>query len=122
MTEIRRRGDPRDPDLPDDPARDSALRSGPPVEGAGDDIATVRMAIDETRWRLRQDVTALEAALRDRLDPRVRIRRSPWAFLAGALLVGLLVGLARRQRGAVRLTDTTWLIGPPRGPWRRTTP
>lgn len=122
MTEIRRRGDPRDPDRPDDPARDSAFRSGPRVEGAGDDIATVRMAIDETRWRLRQDVTALEAALRARLDPRVRIRRSPWAFLAGALLVGLLVGLARRRRGAVRLTDTTWLIGPPRGPWRRTTP
>lgn len=122
MTVIRRGGDPGDPHRPDAPTRDSAFRAGPPAEVAGDDVAAVRMEIDETRWRLARDVTALEAALRARLDPRVRIRRSPWAFLAGALLVGLLVGLGGRRRGAGPLTDTTWLIGPPRGPWRRTIP
>jgi hypothetical protein len=56
----------------------------------GETADEIRSHIEHTRYRLGQDLNALEYSVRREMDWRVQFDRHPWAFVGGAFLAAFL--------------------------------
>jgi hypothetical protein len=53
---------------------------------------TLRGDIERLRGEFATSVTRLADTMAGTVDWRVRVRRRPWAYVSGALLLGVLLG------------------------------
>ena len=74
-------------------------------------VAEVRKELDESRRRLASSADALRedlhegvdvlkrgaAAVKEKLDWKAWVNKNPWAFVAGALAVGIYLGTRNRE-------------------------
>ena len=64
--------------------------------------AVVELEIERTREKILESIQRLRGEVTDAIDWRKQYARRPWAFLAGALGLGVLLGLTRRMGREIR--------------------
>jgi len=64
--------------------------------------AIVELEIERTREKILESIQRLRGEVSDAIDWRKQYARRPWVFLAGALGLGVLLGLTRRMGREIR--------------------